>query len=333
MKVPQLARYNGVVEKAYDFVINNITEFPINLFDLIKKFGWKIITYEDLASKNKCSVKIVEECFGKDAYSIYDYKTNNYKIAYNNTISNKGRINFTLAHEIGHIILNHHKDFEGTDTLQNNLTKEEYKILENEANCFARNILAPAPLMKKLSLLEVLGKTSDIFGISFSATTTRLKFLNNDLYYLNESSIDYLKNTYKRFKGCTKCACNNLSIESQYCPCCGKKSLIIGDGFKMKIYKGINIKELGECPRCENGDIIAEDKFCKICGLQLINSCIVCGKTLDISARFCRNCGTKSPYFSAGLLSDWQSATDVETLPNINFNSQFETSSSDDLPF
>lgn len=331
MKIPQLARYNGTVEKAYEFIKNNVTEFPINLFSLIEKFKWGLLTYEQLAHKSNCTIEDIIECLGVDGYSIYN--GTNYTIAYNNRIRSQGRINFTLAHEIGHIILKHHKDFEVTETLQNNFTKEEYKILENEANCFARNILAPAPLMKKLSLLEVLGKTSDIFGISFSATTTRLKFLNNDLYYLNESSIDYLKNTYRRFKSCTKCACNNLSIESQYCPCCGKKSLIIGDGFKMKIYKGINIKELGECPRCENGDIIAEDKFCKICGLQLINSCIVCGKTLDISARFCRNCGTQSPYFSAGLLSDWQSATDVETLSNINFNSQFETSSSDDLPF
>ncbi len=53
MKVPQLARYNGTVVIAYKFTLENIIEFPVNLFQLIKKFKWGLLTYEEMALKNK----------------------------------------------------------------------------------------------------------------------------------------------------------------------------------------------------------------------------------------------------------------------------------------
>lgn len=327
MKVPQLARYNGAVEKAYNFVENNIVDFPIKPFELIKKFKWGLLTYEEMAQKQECSIKDICDCIGEDGYSIYNGR--NYTIAYNNTIKPLGRINFTLAHEIGHIILNHHKDFEVTEILQDNFTKEEYKILENEANCFARNILAPAPLINELGFWNTLFKIPKFFGITPTATTVRMRFLNNDLYYLKEEQIAYLKSIYKRYKYCNKCKCNHLNIDSNYCPICGNKNLIIGDGFTMKEYKGITIKDLGECPVCENGDIQETDNYCKICGLSLNNVCQNCGTILDSSARYCRDCGSASPYLVSGALKHWQNATDV----HVSASQEFEPVFTDDLPF
>lgn len=327
MKVPQLARYNGTVEKAYEFVKSNIDVFPIKLFELIHKFEWGVITYEEMAINSECSVDTVCKCLGTDGYSIYNGY--NYTIAYNNTIKSQGRINFTLAHEIGHIILNHHKDFEVTEILQDNFTKEEYKILENEANCFARNILAPAPLVKQMKFWNVLFNLPNYFGITLKATTTRLSFLSNDLYYLKDEQIEYLQNTYKRYKYCNKCKCNHLNINTNYCPLCGNKNLIIGDGFTMAEYTGINIKELGKCPVCENGDIKGTDNYCKICGLSLNNICPTCGIELDSSARYCRDCGSASPYLVSGALKHYQHATDIRTTAAEDFAPVFD----DDLPF
>lgn len=321
MKIPQLARYNGTVSKAYEFVENNIEKFPINPFNLINEFQWGLLTYEQMALDNNCSIEDVCECLGTDGYSIYN--GNNYTIAYNNKKSH-GRINFTLAHEIGHIVLNHHKDFDVTSVLEDNFTKEEYKILENEANCFARNILAPAPLVSELNFWGILFKIPDFFDITLPAATTRISFLKNDLYYLNIDQIHNFQVKYKRYKNCINCNLTNMSNEINYCPICGNKRLITGDGFIMKEYKGINIKTLRECPRCENYDLQTEDKYCKICGLKLENECVSCNMELDSSARYCTQCGGITSYFSAGILQDWKTATDIK---------DFNSSNISDLPF
>ncbi len=62
----------------------------------------------------------------------------------NDTIRSQGRIRFTLMHEIAHILLTHLIDFNETILIRNALTKSKYKILENESNAFARNVLIPA---------------------------------------------------------------------------------------------------------------------------------------------------------------------------------------------
>lgn len=330
MKVPLLARYNGTVAKAYEFVENNIIEFPINPFDLIKKFKWGLLTYEQLANNNNCTVEDICECLGTDGYSIYN--GNNYTIAYNNTIKSQGRINFTLMHEIGHIILQHHKDFDVTEVLEDNFTKSEYKILENEANCFARNVLAPAPLAVELRFLSTFLSIPYYFNITMSATTVRYSFLKNDLYYLTDNQIENFQTKYKRYKQCNVCCTKYLKTDIKYCPLCGNDKLVLGDVFTMKEYKGIDIHSLGECPKCENYDLKPEDKFCKICGLSLLNICSHCGLEMDASARYCTVCGSMTTFYKEGLLEDWINTKDVTEMSN-KFEPVFSLSSGDDLPF
>lgn len=335
MKVPQLARYNGTVSTAYKFTEENIIEFPVNLIKLIKKFKWGLLTYEEMALEKNCTIDDICECLGIDGYSIYNGR--NYTIAYNNKIKSQGRINFTLAHEIGHIILSHHKDFNVTSILKDNFTKEEYKILENEANCFARNILAPAPLLQCLSVSEYYFKLSKFFNLSLKASNTRRSFYKNDLYYLDDEQIRFMQLKYKRYNICKKCSAYPLYVENYYCPKCGNNKFLLGDVFTMKEYKGININELHECPICENCDIQSDDYYCKICGLNLKNECINCHIELDSSARYCTQCGCTTTYFQSGLLKDWQTATDViekSNSKNNTFEPIFKTSNStDDLPF
>lgn len=333
MRVPQLARYNGTVEKAYEFVNENVTQFPIDLFKVIKKLKWKLLTYEELALQNNCTIDDIIDCLGKDGYSIY--YGNNYTIAYNNTIKSQGRINFTLAHEIGHIVLNHHKDFDVTKILTDNFTKAEYKILENEANCFARNILVPAPLISDFGLFNMFLKIPTLFNITPKAARARISFLNSDLYYLTEKQINNFKEKYQRDKQCINCSTKHLDINAKYCPLCGDKKLILGD-FSMKEYKGINIQELHECPKCENYDLQSKDKYCKICGLKLNNACTACGMEMDTSARYCTECGNVTTYFQSGILSDWKNTTNYKTINN-TLNKEFKVFSrvanNDDLPF
>lgn len=311
MKVPKLARYNGAVENAYQFVNDYITEFPIDLFRLIKKFKWGLLTYEEMAVKNNCTINDICECLGTDGYSIYN--GNNYTIAYNNAIKSHGRINFTLAHEIGHIILNHHKDFEVTEVIKDNFTKEEYKILEYEANCFARNMLAPSPLVNQLSFWNLIFDVPNFFEITHRAFSVRMRFLAEDLNYLNDEQMSRMCNSFLRFKICPKCKSHTTDLTDIYCEICGNK-LITGDGFKMKKYNSLYV--LTQCPNCENVDIYAEDMYCIICGQSLKNCCTVCNNPLPNKARYCNKCGGKSSFFNSGELASIKYTDGVVLTPD-----------------
>lgn len=85
---------------------------------------------------------------------------------------------FTLAHELGHIILHADKDKEIFYRYQTlNLEKED-GIEETEANWFAASLLMPKNLILKFwSLTKDVNKLADIFGVSNSAMFYRLKHL------------------------------------------------------------------------------------------------------------------------------------------------------------
>lgn len=332
MKIPQLARYNNVVAEAYDFVEKNIKIFPIDIINIIRKFNWGLITYEQMAINNNCKIEDICECLGTDGYSIYNGK--NYTIAYNNTIKSQGRINFTLAHEIGHIILNHHKDFEVTEVLGDNFSKEEYKILENEANCFARNILAPSPLVNKLSFFNKIIDIDTTFNITYPAMLTRLNLLKNDLYYLTDEKILNMQNIFQRYNYCRNCKRKHMPTNYQYCINCGSNKLVEGAGFmiyKTKIELD-NHKKAKKCPKCDNEEIL-EGNYCKICGLELFNKCTniidACKEISDANARYCHRCGGKTLFYKELILKDYTDEKHDNFIADILGHNTNE----DDLPF
>lgn len=96
----------------------DVQSFPIDCLSLFEHYDLKILPYSGL---NKT---LYEYClkFSEDAFWFKD------KIFYNDEVI-PGRIRFSLMHELGHFILNHNE----------NRTPE----MEQEANYFASNILAP----------------------------------------------------------------------------------------------------------------------------------------------------------------------------------------------
>ena len=90
-------------------------------------------------------------------------------ILYNDDINNKGRLLWNLAHELGHLILDH---------------KEQNEKTEIEANTFASQLLLPQCLLKTLI---TAGKRITIpylqnkFGLSISAAKSCLKLVEKKL--------------------------------------------------------------------------------------------------------------------------------------------------------
>ncbi len=96
----------------------NINSFPIDCYEILKQYNIETYSYSSLSDDLR------EYClkFSNDALKYRD------KICYNSNLPS-GRVRFSLMHELGHIVLNH----------SNNPTHE----MEQEANFFASNILAP----------------------------------------------------------------------------------------------------------------------------------------------------------------------------------------------
>ena len=203
MNIPRYARYDYCSQKAYDFLEQySIKSFPINPFEIIAKENYGLMKYSELMEEFGCSLDKVCTCLrSSDGKTILD--NGHYSIAYNDFKSTT-RIRFTIMHEIGHIYLNHLVDFEKTEMLRGGefvtrLTKQEYKVLENEANAFARNVLSPISMyftLKDKSIENVAWT----FGLSIPAAETRVDLINADAQLvknLNLSQKEML--VYRRF--------------------------------------------------------------------------------------------------------------------------------------
>lgn len=135
----------------------NIHSFPINCTYVLNCYGYKLLSYGKLLSKNKEASNLAK-AFSDDCFT--DRK--NRLILYNDRV-NSGRMRFSQMHELGHIVLGH------TDSTQ---------VTEEEADYFASNILAPRPIIHREKL-----KTSDeihnYFGISYSAANYVIRDFKN----------------------------------------------------------------------------------------------------------------------------------------------------------
>lgn len=312
MKIPKKARYGYCVKKACEFLEEfEINSYPIDVISLINRQKWGLTAYSELMELYNCDRDTVCRCLRSiDGYSQQD--ADNVSIAYNDDASYGDRIRFTLMHEIGHIYLKHFIDFDLT-LLHREPTVAEYKVLENEANAFARNVLAPISMVNQLKD-KSFENVSHSFGITHDASVTRVSLLPNDSYYLKQQNLTH-RMTGILFKFYTKTVCRNCNAffytrHRKYCPICGSKNTLEwGNGNKMEypLLETYQNGKLAECPVCKNEETDIEGDFCQICGTNLVNKCSdnCHSEPLPSNARYCPICGEKSTFYTLGILSDW----------------------------
>ena len=106
----------------------------------------------------------------------YDSKSN---VIYVNADDTPTRQSFTIAHELGHFKLGHKPN--EFDVLYRFATTIDKNPIEQEANCFAANLLVPEKMleevMKKYKLTENDQLLADIFGVSLEVIKYRLKWI------------------------------------------------------------------------------------------------------------------------------------------------------------
>lgn len=129
------------------FIKYDVKHIPISGFELASKIGIKVIAYSSFSQKiQKLMLKKSESGFFIEKFEGKFY-------IYYNDAMNYGRINNTIFHEIGHIILEH---------------TEESELAEAEVNFFAKYALVPPILVHKLNI-DSPNKISAIFDVSNEA--------------------------------------------------------------------------------------------------------------------------------------------------------------------
>lgn len=120
-----------------------IKELPVDLQKIATTAKIKI----DLYSRSSFLQLFRNEVVDGDGFIIND--NGQKRIYLNDKINNRNRRRFTLAHELGHGLLNHDID---TVHYRNSEIDSQTDLQEMEANIFARDILMPATVLAALDI-------------------------------------------------------------------------------------------------------------------------------------------------------------------------------------
>lgn len=329
--IPNYTR--AVMESINTLQLGGLIQAPIDLDQILDsvKLTVKCCTYSQFAKENDFDIDEVCDFFDSELGAVaYLKQREKYVIYYNDTKNNRGLERFTIAHELGHIFLGHHKDANTDILLRNNISDKQYQVYEKEANCFARNLLSPGPLVERITDIKSESSINDIMGafeVSFSAAMVRRKFYVLDKHRMNLDYYDYFNNYNIRYDYyCLNCDNTEINI-SGFCKICGEKANFFERSNHGINYSGIELdqnKRVVQCPKCCNEVHSEQAKFCKICGTLLYNLCngikvydpfgnIVeyIDHINDGNARFCAECGSKTTFYKQEFLKDWKELSKV----------------------
>lgn len=141
-------------EVIYIFEKYNIKCIPVSGFEIALKMKITLIAYSGLSKRKlKKAMEVSEDGF-------FIEKDGREYIYYNDIDRCYERQNWTILHEIGHIVLDHtgHSDYE-----------------EDEANFFAKYAIAPPVLVHKICA-ECPQDIYEVFDISFEAAVYAYKY-------------------------------------------------------------------------------------------------------------------------------------------------------------
>ena len=157
--------YKSSRDAAWEMLIkHNITALPVSVQKLCKKEHIKLLTYKE-GEKIIKKFDLTEHTIGNDAFCIG-------KIIFYDDTTTPQRQRFSVAHEIGHIVLHQPKEA----TTYNREMSPNDNPIESEANVFASRLLAP------LCVLHFVGvqspeEISELCNISITAAKIRYERL------------------------------------------------------------------------------------------------------------------------------------------------------------
>lgn len=304
--------------------------FPnIRLISFSKQMKRRGISYEEMKRLYGTADACTDYYVDSDTYIIYYNDVDELKISSN-------RYRWNIAHELGHIALDHHKKYEQSRIFRNEISNELYSIIEDEANMFAAYILVPHIVISCVADRHHIG-IGKLCKVSGAAAVRRYEAIqawsrrgtaeqyDMDLlgffsYYVEKRAFSKSARKWlNAHRACKRCSSPINLRFTAFCEVCGTQ---VSGHYKMKddimkysqietdlLYRAI------ECPVCHNTEIAESGNFCIICGNLLINQCedaqdqygASCNNTEPLPgyARHCPFCGGQSSFFKRGILPAW----------------------------
>lgn len=237
-------------------------------------------------------------------HNIYIMQINRNKANYPFEYSRDRRLNFTIAHEIGHIVLEHL-------VIPRNLkTTFELYLEELEANEFAGRLLMPEKILYSCNFYS-MEKTAEYFIVSKTALWKRLNNINQ-VRLLNS----------RKIRSCSLCGNTKFSSFAEHCCICdesirngltGIRRFYFHEEYKMDQFKRVIFCSLCKIPIGSG----TKDK-CLVCKTYIFNYCSSyfsdhpdeCSYANPGNARFCEICGRHTYFYQKGLLVPWREADD-----------------------
>ncbi len=140
----------------------NTNEKQINVVEIANKLGFDV--YEADFENDRIAGKVIDD--------------GNTRAIYINRHDIPQRKRFTVAHEIGHIVLHHPLSNERFEKIDYRGANEKYDQKEWEANQFAASLLMPEDITRKLwEKLQDVDDFADVMGVSKAAAAIRLESL------------------------------------------------------------------------------------------------------------------------------------------------------------
>jgi len=142
-------------------------------------------------------------------------------IVYRDSLTDPTRLRFPLSHELGHLFMNHYRDF--PERMEPGRPPDS--ALEEEADAFARNLLAPVPIVDVIRFNRPHQAKGPVFGLPRGSWVSRLDLLESDRAFVDEdmaNTLIWLFRDYLLGRRCPECG-HTFTDDQQEdrCPACG----------------------------------------------------------------------------------------------------------------
>lgn len=168
-QIPDYPRYAYARQRAYRLLCElGIGRLPVDPWEVAAAIpNIHICKWTELRDNCGDEDPLFIDKEGADAKTQHLRGQADYLVVYDDRVENYQRIRWTIAHEIGHIVLGHivlgHlTSFDATALCRSSLTEVEYKALEREADTFAINLLAPMTIINRLPFIRT---KADFMGL------------------------------------------------------------------------------------------------------------------------------------------------------------------------
>lgn len=152
--------------------------------ELLNKFSIvePIIPVDEIAQREGINIKYFRPGDSEDFKKVSGFYDKTSKTIYVNAEDTPTRQLFTIAHELGHVKLEHKP--EQFDVLYRFATTIDKNPIEQEANSFAANLLVPESMLKEARdkyklTANASNSLAGLFGVSQEVMKYRLRWIKN----------------------------------------------------------------------------------------------------------------------------------------------------------